>query len=135
MTTGFIAGTINSMIDTIRTGGATKTAITTAYVQLHTGDPGAAGTSSVSVATTTRVAVSHGTVANGGMTMNGTAPSWTNGTGGTPTTETISHISVWSAATGGTCLYTIPLSASKNWSANDQLTLNSCGVSVSPVAA
>lgn len=131
MTAGFIAATVNGWLDTIRTGGSNVTAVTTAYVKLHTGDPGAAGTSNAAAGSTTRVAVSHTSPSAGAMTMTGTAPSWTNG----GTSETITHISVWDNASAGNCKYTAQLSASKAWASGDTLTLTSLGVSITPVAA
>lgn len=131
MTAGFLAATVNGWLDTIRTGGSSYTAITNAYVQLHTGDPGAAGTANVSAGSTTRAPVSHTSPSAGAMTQTGTAPSWTNG----GTSETITHISVWSATSAGTCKYTAQLTASKTWASGDTLTLTALGVSLTPVAA
>ncbi|AIY17793.1 hypothetical protein GUY44_07220 [Pimelobacter simplex] len=131
MTAGFIAATVNGWLDSIRTGGANVTAVTTAYVKLHTGDPGAAGSANAAAGSTTRVAVSHTAPAGGAMTMSGTAPAWTNG----GTSETITHISVWDSLTAGSCKYTGQLSASKAWGAGDTLTLTSLGVSITPVAS
>lgn len=131
MTTGFIAATINSMIDTIRSGGSSKTAITNAYVKLHTGDPGAAATANAAAGSTTRVNVTHAAVSGGSMSINGTNPVWTNG----GTSETITHISIWDASTAGNPIYTAALTASKAWASGDTLTLTSLTVTVTPVAA
>jgi hypothetical protein len=132
MTTGFHAvNTLNKMLDAIRTGGSSMTAVTTAYVQLHTGDPGAAGTANVSVGSTTRVAVSHNAPAAGSMTITGTNPAWTNG----GTSETITHISVWDAPTAGNIKYTGAAAASKSWAASDTITQTSLTVSLSPAMA
>ena len=128
MTAGFIAATINGWLNRIRTGGGT---ITTAFVKLHTGDPGAAGTSNAAAGSTTRVAVSQTSPSGGSMTITGTLPEWTNG----GTSETITHISVWDDATAGNCLYTAQLSASKAWASGDTLKLNSLTVAVTPIAA
>lgn len=71
----------------------------TLYVQLHTGNPSSNGTSNVATETTrksfTRGAASGGTAENAGKVT------WT----GYPTVETITHISVWSASSGGTCWF------------------------------
>lgn len=131
MTAGFVAATVNGWLDAIRTGGASYTALTTAYVKLHTGDPGASGANNAAAGSTTRVAVSHTSPASGSMSMTGTAPSWTNG----GTSETITHISVWDASTAGNCKYTAQLTASKAWASGDTLTLTSLGVSITPIAA
>lgn len=131
MTTGFAAAKANGMLDAIRTGGASLTAVTSAYVKLHVGDPGAAGTANAAAGSTTRVAVSHTAPSAGSMAITGTAPSWTNG----GTTETISHISVWDSPTTGNLLYTGAVTTPKSWATGDTVTLNTLTVSISPVAA
>lgn len=131
MTRGFASGRMNAMIDAgLRSAGTNLTAVTQAYAQLHTGDPGAAGTANISAGSTTRVAINHSAVAGGSMALSN-SPQWTNG----GTSETVTDISVWSASTGGTLLYTIQLTASKGWGSGDLLTLNTCSVGVSPLAA
>lgn len=130
MTLGFASAKANAQLDAIRTGGSNMTAITTAYVKLHTGDPGT-GASNAAAGSTTRVAVSHSSPSAGSMTITGTLPVWTNG----GTSETISHISVWDASTSGNLLYTGVLTVSKAWASGDTLTLTSLTVSISPIAA
>lgn len=132
MTAGFsAANTANKWLDVIRTGGSSFTAITTAYVKLHTGDPGSAAASNAAAGSTTRVAVTQSSPSAGAMAQNGTAPSWTNG----GTSETITHISVWDASTAGNFLYSVALTASKAWASADTLTLTSLAVSLTPIAA
>lgn len=132
MTAGFHAANVaNKWLDVIRTGGSSFTAITSAFVKLHTGDPGSAGTSNAAAGSTTRPAVTHASPSAGSMSMNGTAPSWTNG----GTSETITHISVWDSATAGNFLYSVALTASKAWASGDTLTLNSLTVALTPIAA
>jgi hypothetical protein len=131
MTTGIASAKVNGMLDAIRTGGSSLTAITNAFVKLHTGDPGAAGTANAAAGSTTRPGISHGAVSGGSMSISGTNPSWTNG----GTSETITHISVWDSATAGNFLYSIALTASKAWASGDTLTLTSCTLSIAPVAA
>ena len=132
MTVGFGATSVlNKWLDVIRTGGATFTATTNVYIQIHTGDPGAAGTSNVSAGSTTRAVVNHNAPSAGSMTITGTNPAYTNG----GTSETITHISAWTASSGGTFLYSGALSASKAWSSGDTLTVTTLTVSVTPAAA
>lgn len=131
MAVGFLAATANGWLNTIRTGGSSFTALTNAYVQLHTGDPGAAGTANVAAGSTTRSLVSHNAASGGSITITGTNPSWTNG----GASETITHISIWGATTAGTCYYTAALTASKAWASGDTLTLTSLTVSLTPVAS
>lgn len=131
MTVGFSAtGVLNGWLNALRAN-ADYTKPAANYVQIHTADPGAAGTTSISVGSTTRSALTQAAASGGSISITGTSPSWTNG----GTSETITHISVWSASTAGTFLYSVALSASKAWASGDTLTLNTCTVSLTPVAA
>lgn len=87
----------------------------TPYVQLHTGDPGAAGTANQS-ATTARQQVSFAAPAAGSMTA--PAVTWSNWAAGT---ETISHVSLWDASTGGGFRKSAALDASKTIENGDSL--------------
>lgn len=121
----------NGWLNAIRSGGTTYTVVAGAFVQLHTGDPGAAGTANVSVGSTTRLSVTQNAASGGSITISGTVGPWTNG----GTSETISHISVWTASSAGTFLYSAALAASQAWASGNTFTLNSLTVSVSPLAA
>ena len=121
----------NGWLNAIRDGGTTFTVVADTFVKLHTGDPGANGTSNAAAGDTTRKAMTQSAASGGAIALSGTAPVWTNG----GTSETITDISVWDAPTGGTFLYSIQLTSSKAWVSGDTLTLNTCGVSVSPLAA
>lgn len=123
--------TANAWLNAIRTGGSSLTAITTAYVQLHTADPGASGTTAVAAGSTTRYAVTHSAASGGSIVISGTAGPWTNAS----TSETITHVSVHSAATAGTFLYSAALTASQAWANTNTFTLNGLTVSVAPLAA
>jgi hypothetical protein len=83
----------------------TFSAIANTYVQLHTGTPGASGTSNVS-SVTTREAVTWNAPSGGSMTASN-EPQWTSwaGTNG----EIVTDISIWSAATSGTFYFSVPL--------------------------
>jgi hypothetical protein len=109
------------------------TALTTVAVKLHTGDPGAAGTSNAS-SVTTRPAITFGSTTTGTISSSNT-PSWASwaGTNG----EVVTHISLWDSTTAGNFLCSIALSASKTMSTGDTLNLTSAGttVSVTPIAA
>lgn len=89
----------------------------TVYAKLHLGDPGEAGTSNAA-AHTTRASVSMGT-ASGGAIANDVAVAWTSMTAA----ETITHISLWDAATSGNCLWIGALTASKTVAVGDNLSL------------
>lgn len=68
------------------------------YMQLHTGDPGAAGTSNVAT-NTTRKLVTFG-AASGGTIATDADVSWTN----VPAAEDYTHLSLWDASTAGNFL-------------------------------
>jgi hypothetical protein len=118
--------------------GVAFTAPTALYVKLHTsvGDPGAAGTANSSAVTTrvlTSFSAATGTtsssIALGGANS---APQWTM-----TATENIQFISVWDTIgpTGGNFLWSAQLSTTKSVASGDTLTLTTCGLSLSPVAA
>lgn len=66
------------------------------YIQLHTGAPGSAGTSNVATNNTRQ---SCGTFSgSNGAWSNASAINWTS----VSTTETYSHMSLWTASTSGT---------------------------------
>lgn len=134
MTVGLSAvNTANAWLNVLRgTSAATFTGVTTLFVQLHTGDPGSAGTANVS-STTTRVAVNFAAAATGSQAANGTLPSWTTwaGTNG----EVVTHISVWGASTSGTFYYSAALASSKTMNTGDTLNLTALTVSLAALAA
>lgn len=95
------------------------------YAQLHTGDPGTAGTANVA-ANSTRKQITFAAAASG-QVASSNAPSWTS----VPASETYAYISIWSAATGGSCRWSGPLNAAQAVSAGDTYTLTSGQVVVS----
>lgn len=99
------------------------------YVKLHTGDPGSAASANAG-AVTTRSQATFAAASSGAIALTGTNPSWAM-----TTTETISHISVWTASSAGSFLFSAALSASKAVANGDTLTLTSLGLSLSPLAA
>ena len=103
------------------------------YAKLHTGDPGAAGAANASQHTT-RAAVAWSAAASGQKNATGT-PTWTIASLTAPTTETITHISLWDASSGGNFLWSIALTQSKPVSNSDVLNLTSCSLNLTPVAA
>lgn len=120
---------INAWLNVLR--GTTFTGAAGQFVQLHTGDPGSAGTSNVSSVTTrpslTWAAPSASAIANSN------SPQWTNwaGTNG----EVVTDISIWSANAAGTFYLSIQLTASKTVNTGDTVTLSSASVTLSPTAA
>lgn len=105
--------------------GTAPTTYTTVYVQLHTAAPGTAGTTGVSAGSSTRQSVTFGAASAGSVSISGT-PQWTNG----GTSETITAVSLWSAASAGTFIASGQLSASQAWASGNILQLSSLSVSV-----
>jgi hypothetical protein len=89
------------------------------YVQLHTGAPGASGTSNVA-GETTRKKVTLGSPSSG-VRKSSTAPEWT----AVSTSETYKYISLWDASTAGNCVWCIQLEAEKAVSSGDTAKLPS----------
>ena len=94
MATGLASATCAAILDAI--GNATAYSVATPYIQLHVGDPGAAGTSNVATETTRKL-VSFG-AASGGALANDAALTWTNVAG----SEDYTHFTIWTASTAGT---------------------------------
>lgn len=117
----------NAWLNVLRA--TTFTGITSTFVKLHIGDPGASAASNAS-AVTTRVAVTHSAAASGAIAINGTNPSFSM-----TTTETLTHISYWDASTSGNFLWSAALTASKAVANGDTFTLNSSALSLTPLAA
>lgn len=102
------------------------------FAKLHTADPGAAGTTAAS-SVTTRPAMTFAAASSGAVALAATFPSWTSWAGTSP--ETITHFSVWDAATVGTFLCSLALTASKTVQTGDTLTWSSGSISLAPLAA
>lgn len=112
-------------------GNAALTSTTTTYpwIQLHTGAPGAAGTSLVATENT-RKQVTWGT-ASGGAILNATSSiSWTGVAG----TEQYTRCSFWTAVTAGTFGFSGAVTASAV-TAGDTFTIAIGGISVSVTLA
>jgi hypothetical protein len=135
VTAGLAPSLVSGWLNTLRTtgnGGAAYSAVVGSFVQLHTGDPGSAGTSNVSVGSTTRNSFVFSSSSSGSSLSLSTAPSaWTNG----GTSETLSHISVWTASSAGTFLFSVALTASKAWASADTFTLSTLTAALTPQAA
>lgn len=129
MTTGLhAAGLANKWLDML--GGTAFTAPTNTFVKLHTGDPGAAGTTNAS-AETTRKQITWSAAAAGSKSMSGTL-SWTSWPAGT---ETISHISIWDNVSAGAVLWTGALSSSKTVNSGDTLNITALTAALTPLMA
>src|SRR5687768_4828109 len=95
MATGLSAATANAFLDALFNA-TNYTADAEAWMKLHTGDPGAAGTANAATETT-RKQISCSAAASGAITSDA-ALTWTNVAG----SEDYTHYSVWSASTAGT---------------------------------
>lgn len=105
-------GVRNSMLDALCRGVVFDN--DEVWVKLHIGDPGAAGTSNPA-AETTRKQVTFGAGAATGTISNTAAVEWTL----VSTSETYSHISLWSASAAGTFLGSDDLSSTAAVTAGD----------------
>lgn len=110
-------GERNKMLDALVGRGA-YSANAAFYVKLHTGDPGAAGTSNAATETT-RQAVTFGSGAASGAISNTAQVQWTS----LAATETISHVSFWTASTAGTFLGSDDLATPQNVNAGGTFTI------------
>lgn len=124
MAVGMASGQANSILDS---------EYGTSWIQLHTADPGAAGTTAVSAGSTTRYQVTWASASGGSKASNAVTGTWTNG----GTSETITHISMWSASTAGTFKRSIAVTTSKTWASGDTITIasGSLVVAFTPLAA
>lgn len=130
MTAGLHAANLaNKWLDML--GATAFTAPTTTAVKLHTGDPGASGTSAASLETT-RKALTWSAASSGSKSITTTLPQWASWSAGS---ETISHVSVWDSTTAGNFLYSFALTASKSVTNGDTLNLTSHSISFTPLAA
>ena len=103
------------------------------FAKLHTGDPGAAGTSNAAVETT-RKAVTF-SAASGGAITNSAAITWT----AVSTTETYSHVSFWDTVgpAGGTFLGSDALNTPRSVTALDdfEVAIGDLDITLGAVAA
>lgn len=124
MTTGLASGIVNAWLDAdFATAGA--------FIKLHTADPGSAGATAAAAGSTTRVQATMAAASAGSKAMSSMASSWTNG----GTSETLTHISIWSASSAGTFKGSAALSASQAWVSTNTFSLTSFSVAITPIAA
>lgn len=97
--------------------GADAMAAASGYAAIHTADPTAAG---LNESTAARKAVSWTTAANGDVQLSSSV-SFTGGAASGPAT----HVALWSAPTGGTCLASFALTGDQTFNAAGEYTVNS----------
>jgi hypothetical protein len=105
MAVGMTANLANKVLDHLR-GGTAWSQPAGLYIKLHTAEPGASGTANAA-GNTTRTLSTFGSAASGGAMSNTVQVQWT----AVSTSETYSHVSLWDAGTGGSCLWTGSLGA------------------------
>jgi hypothetical protein len=124
MTVGLAASVVNGWLD-----GSFST--TNAWVKLHTADPGASGATAAAAGDTTRKQATMASAASGSKAASGSVGPWTNG----GTSETLTHISLWTLVSGGTFQGSGALSSSQAWVSTNTFTLTALTISVTPIAA
>lgn len=118
----------NKWLNILATGTAFPSPPTSGlFFKLHTGDPSAAGTANAS-AVTTRVIAPYA-LGSSVIAQTGTNPQWTM-----TASETISHVSVWDALTGGNCLFTFALATAQPVVNTNTFTINTYSLSLAPIA-
>jgi len=111
----------DKLLDTLR---GTSFSVANAYLQLHTGDPGEAGTANAA-SETDRQSVSF-SAASGGSMVSSAIVEWTD----VAATETYSYWSVWDASSSGNCLWSGALAASASVVAGDTFQVTSLTLSL-----
>lgn len=122
MATGISNYLANKWLDAL--GNATAFSVTTAYVKLHTGDPGAAGTSNAATETT-RKSASFAAAANGAIASDADL-TWTNIAG----SEDATHFTAWDNSTTGNFLFSGTITGNP-YTAGDTYTIASGALNVS----
>jgi hypothetical protein len=122
MTVGFAAAAVNGWLD--GTFG-------TNWLKLHTGDPGAAGATAAAAGDTTRKQATMAAAAGGSKAQTGSTGPWTNA----GTSETLSHLTMWTASTAGTFNGSAALTTPQAWVSGNTFTLTSLTIAITPIAA
>lgn len=124
MTTGITAAIANAWLDA-------DFATAASFIKLHTADPGAAGTTAAAAGDTTRKQATLAAASAGSKAMTSMAASWTN----VSTTETLTHISWWTASSAGTFKASAALSSSQPWANGNTFALTALTIAITPLAA
>jgi hypothetical protein len=122
MATGISSYLGNAWLDAL--GNNTSFAVTTVYVKLHTGDPGAAGTANPATETT-RKSVSFAAASSGSLASDD-AVTWTNIAG----SEDATHFTAWDNLSAGNFLFSGTITANP-YTAGDTFTIASGALTVS----
>jgi hypothetical protein len=121
----------NAWLNSMRGGGngTTFTAPATLFMEFHTADPGAAGTTGVSTGLATRQSMSFAAASGGSMSLTATVSGTATGA------DTITHVAIFSASSAGTFYASAALTASKTVANGDTLSVTTFTFSLSPLAA
>ncbi len=121
MATGLSSYLANAFLNSV--GNATSFSVSTAYVKLHIGDPGANGTANPATETT-RKAVSFGAAGSGSMASDADL-TWTAISG----SEDATYFTAWDASTAGNFLFSGTISGNA-YTAGDTYTIPSASLTV-----
>ena len=119
----------NKFLECLR---GTTFSVATVYIQMHTGDPGSAGTANVSGSCTGRKSITYGTASGGIMSTTAGTTDWTSGAG---SGVTLTHYSRWDASSGGNFLGSAALDAPVLHSPGQAYHLGSDTWNITPKAA
>jgi hypothetical protein len=104
------------------------------FIELHTADPGAAGTTATASVTTRPAATFSAPTGTGPAQIAlSNTPTWASWAGTSPTT--VSHIAEWDATSAGNFKDSAALTTPKTVQTGDSLTLTSMTISFNPIAA
>lgn len=126
MSTGISTYLANKWFDAL--GNATAFSVTTPYIQLHVGDPGANGTSNTATETT-RKSVSFAAASTGAIASDADV-TWTNISG----SQDATHFSLWDASSSGNFLGSGTITANA-YTAGDTYTIPSGQLTLSLTVA
>ena len=122
MATGISSYLANAWLDAV--GNNTSFAVTTVYVKLHIGDPGANGTSNAATETTRKEASF--AAASTGSIASDAAITWTNIAG----SQDATHFTAWDNVSAGNFLFSGTVTANA-YNAGDTFTISSGALTVS----
>ncbi len=126
MATGLSTYLANAFLDSV--GNATSFSVSTAYVKLHTADPGANGTANPATETT-RKSVSFSAASSGSLTSDA-AITWTNIAG----SQDATYFTAWDSETTGNFLFSGTITGNP-YTAGDTYTIPSGSLTVSLTVA
>lgn len=122
MATGISSYLANKWLDAL--GNNVAFSVTACFVQLHVGDPGAAGTANTATETT-RKSVSFAAASGGAMASDADV-TWTNISG----SQDATHFTAWDGITGGSFLFSGTITGNP-YTAGDTYTISSGSLTTS----